>query len=102
MALQDTPDYQPGLRIAAASNAMAGRPEQAHKAVARLRLVDPKLRGSQLKDRVGPFWGGGGRGCLRGAKTFLYAKKDCGKPGCPNGHRSQGFRPVATGDRMKA
>jgi tetratricopeptide (TPR) repeat protein len=37
MALQDNADYQPGLRIAAASNAMAGRPEQAHKAVARLR-----------------------------------------------------------------
>jgi hypothetical protein len=34
MALQDSPDHQPGLRMAAASNAMAGRSEQAHKAVA--------------------------------------------------------------------
>src|SRR5437899_1500194 len=54
-ALQDNPDYQPGLRIAAASNAMAGRPEQAHKAVARLRLLNPTLRVSTLKDVLGPF-----------------------------------------------
>jgi len=55
MALQDNPDYQPGLRIAAASNAMAGRPEQAHKAMARLRQVNPALRISTLKDVVGPY-----------------------------------------------
>jgi tetratricopeptide (TPR) repeat protein len=55
MALQDNPDYQPGLRIAAASNAMAGRPEQAHKAVARLALLNPTLRVSTLKDVLGPF-----------------------------------------------
>src|SRR6201991_3281157 len=55
MALQDNPDYQPGLRIAAASNAMAGRPELAHKAVARLRLLNPTLRVSTLKDVLGPF-----------------------------------------------
>src|SRR5258705_2786726 len=48
MALQDNPDYQPGLRIAAATNAMAGRPEQAHKAVARQRLLKPTLRDSTL------------------------------------------------------
>src|SRR6476620_3726190 len=55
MALQDNPDYQAGLRIAAASNAMAGRPAQAHKAVARLRLLNPALRVSTLKDVVGPL-----------------------------------------------
>ena len=55
MALQDSPDYQPGLRIAAASNAMAGRPEQAHKAMARLRQLNPALRVSNLKDVLGPF-----------------------------------------------
>src|SRR5437773_11434995 len=55
MALQDNPDYQPGLRIAAASNAMAGRPEQAHKAVARLRQPNPALRISTVKDVVGPY-----------------------------------------------
>lgn len=55
MALQDNPDYQPALRIAAASNAMAGRPEQAHQAVARVRQINPTLRVSRLRDVVGPF-----------------------------------------------
>jgi TolB-like protein len=55
MALQDRPDFQPGLRIAAASNAMAGRPEQAHKAMARLRQLNPALRVSNLKDVRGPY-----------------------------------------------
>ena len=55
MALQDNPDYQPGLRIAAASNAMAGRPEQAHKAMARLRRLNPALCVSNLKDVLGPY-----------------------------------------------
>jgi TolB-like protein/class 3 adenylate cyclase/Tfp pilus assembly protein PilF len=55
MALQDNPDHQPGLRIAAASNAMAGRPEQAHKAMARLRQLNPALRVSNLKDVRGPY-----------------------------------------------
>ena len=55
MALQDNPDYQPGLRIVAASNAMAGRPEQAHQAVARLRQLNPALRVSNLKDVLSPY-----------------------------------------------
>jgi TolB-like protein len=55
MALQDNPDFQPGLRVAAASNAMAGRPEQAHKAMARLRQLNPALRVSTLKDVRGPY-----------------------------------------------
>jgi tetratricopeptide (TPR) repeat protein len=55
MALQDRPDHQPGLRIAAASNAMAGRPEQAHRAVARLRQLNPALRVSTLKIVLGPY-----------------------------------------------
>ena len=55
MALQDNPDFQPGLRIAAASNAMAGRPEQAHKAITRLRQLYPALRVSTLKDVQGPY-----------------------------------------------
>jgi tetratricopeptide (TPR) repeat protein len=53
MALQDNPDFQPGLRYAAASNAMAGRPEQAHETIARLRQLNPALRVSTLKDLVG-------------------------------------------------
>ncbi|MDI1262890.1 MAG: adenylate/guanylate cyclase domain-containing protein [bacterium] len=55
MTLQENPDFQLGLRIDAASNAMAGRSEQAHKAVARLRLVNPALRVSSLKDVLGPY-----------------------------------------------
>jgi tetratricopeptide (TPR) repeat protein len=55
MALQDRPDYQGGLRIAAASNAMAGRPEQAQKAMARLRQLNPALRVSNLKDVLSPY-----------------------------------------------
>src|SRR6266481_3844494 len=55
MALQDSPDHQPGLRMAAASNAMAGRPEQAHKAAARLRQLNPALRVSALKNVRGPY-----------------------------------------------
>ena len=54
-ALQCNPDYRPGLRIAAASNAMAGRPEQARKALARLQQLNPTLRVSTLKDVLGPF-----------------------------------------------
>ena len=55
MALQDNPDFQPGLRAAVASYAMAGRPEQAHKAVARLRQLNPTLLVSTLKDVLGPY-----------------------------------------------
>jgi TolB-like protein/class 3 adenylate cyclase len=55
MALQDNADYQPALRIDAASNAMAGRLEQAHKSVARLRQLNPALRVSNLKNVLGPW-----------------------------------------------
>jgi TolB-like protein len=55
MALQDNPDFQGGLRIFAASNAMAGRAEHAHQAVARLRQLNPALRVSSLKGRLGPY-----------------------------------------------
>ncbi len=55
MTLQENPDIQGGLRIEAASNAMAGRLEQAQKAVARLRQVNPALRVSNLKNVLGPY-----------------------------------------------
>ena len=55
MALLDSPDFQSALRINAASNAMAGRPEQAHKAVARLRQLNPALCVSALKDVLPPY-----------------------------------------------
>jgi TolB-like protein/Tfp pilus assembly protein PilF len=53
--LREYPASHPGLRIAAASNAMAGQPEQARKAVARLRQIDPTLRVSNLRDFLGPY-----------------------------------------------
>jgi TolB-like protein len=55
MALQYNSDFQPGLRISAASNAMGGQLEQAHTAVARLRQLNPELRVSNLKDMIGPY-----------------------------------------------
>jgi adenylate cyclase len=54
-ALQDNPDFQPALRMDAASNAMAGRREQAHQAVIRLVQLNPLLRVSSLKDVLGPY-----------------------------------------------
>ena len=55
MALQDNPDFQGGLRIDAASNAMTGRPARAQKAITRLRQVNPTLRVSNLKEVLGPY-----------------------------------------------
>jgi tetratricopeptide (TPR) repeat protein len=55
IALRDDPDHQPSLRIGAASNAMAGRLEQAQEAVARLRQLNPALRVCNLKDAVVPY-----------------------------------------------
>jgi adenylate cyclase len=55
MALQENPDHQSALRIDAASNAMAGRLDEANKAVARLQQLNPALRVSSLKDVVGPY-----------------------------------------------
>ncbi len=55
MALRDRPDYVDVLRIAVASNALAGRLEQAQKALARLRQLDPALRVSNLRDTMGPY-----------------------------------------------
>jgi adenylate cyclase len=54
-AIQDMPDAQPGLRISAASNAMAGQAEQAQKSVARLLQLYPALRVSNLKSVLGPY-----------------------------------------------
>jgi TolB-like protein len=54
-AVRDRPSYIAALRIAAASHALAGRLEQAQKAMARLRELDPALRVSNLRDRLGPY-----------------------------------------------
>jgi TolB-like protein/tetratricopeptide (TPR) repeat protein len=55
MTLRDNPDLQSGLRISAASNAMAGRLEQAQNAVARLQELNPELRVSNFRDVLGPY-----------------------------------------------
>ncbi|RWC16875.1 MAG: adenylate cyclase [Mesorhizobium sp.] len=49
------PYYLTGLRVAAASNAMAGRRDAASKYIARSRQLDPELTLSNLKHRVGPI-----------------------------------------------
>jgi TolB-like protein/tetratricopeptide (TPR) repeat protein len=51
-ALQVRPSYPSAIRLAAASSALAGRPEEARQAVERLRQVDPALRVSNLKNRL--------------------------------------------------
>ena len=43
------------LYVAAAANALAGNMEEAAKAVARLRQLDPTLRISNLRDVLGPY-----------------------------------------------
>jgi TolB-like protein/class 3 adenylate cyclase len=55
MALRASPDNVVALRIAVASNALAGRLEQARKVLARLRQLDPALRIPNLRDTQGPF-----------------------------------------------
>jgi TolB-like protein/class 3 adenylate cyclase len=55
MASRDNPELQPGLRIEAASHAMAGRLEQAHEALVRLRHGDPTFRVSSLQNALGPY-----------------------------------------------
>jgi TolB-like protein len=52
--LQGGPNYAPGYRIAAASNALVGRIEKAQKIAARLRQLDPGFRFSSMKDYL-PF-----------------------------------------------
>jgi adenylate cyclase len=55
MAMQDNPDFQAGVRISAAVNAMAGRPDEAHETVVRLQRLNPTLRVSNLKHVLGPY-----------------------------------------------
>jgi TolB-like protein/class 3 adenylate cyclase len=55
MALREVPDFQAGLRINAASSALAGRLEQAQEAVTRLRHLHPTLRVSNLREALGPY-----------------------------------------------
>ena len=54
-AAREQPNFLGAIRNLAASSALSGRPEEAQKALARARHLDPGLRLSNLKDRVGPF-----------------------------------------------
>src|ERR1700759_5462532 len=44
LALKNNPNFQAGIRIGAATNAIAGRPEEAYEPVVRLRRLNPTLR----------------------------------------------------------
>jgi tetratricopeptide (TPR) repeat protein len=55
MALREWPEFQTALRIAAASNALAGHMEEARNVRKRLQKLDPGLRISNLEDELGPY-----------------------------------------------
>jgi len=65
--------YHPALRVAAASNALAGRPEEAQKAMTRLRGIDPALRVSNLNEYI----------TLRGPEHFAKYAEGLRKAGLP-------------------
>jgi TolB-like protein/class 3 adenylate cyclase len=54
-ALRERPNWLPSLRVAAASNVLAGRAEEARVFVARMIQLDPEGCISNVKDRFGPF-----------------------------------------------
>ena len=54
-AFWERPNILATLRIAAASNALAGRLDKAQEAVARALELDPDMRLSNLKERIGIF-----------------------------------------------
>ena len=49
-AIREFPSYLVGLTVAATSHALAGRIEEAHRVMQRLRQVDPAMRVSSIKD----------------------------------------------------
>jgi TolB-like protein len=51
-ALREKPDYHPALRVAAASNALAGRMDEAHTAMARSLRLNPTPHISNLKNQI--------------------------------------------------
>jgi TolB-like protein/tetratricopeptide (TPR) repeat protein len=55
MSLREHPENPAALRIAAASNALAGRMEEAASMMVRLRRLDPSLRVSNLRYILGPY-----------------------------------------------
>src|SRR5262249_12141747 len=51
-ALRENANYRQAARVAAASHALAGRADEARKAMARMRELDPDLRISNMKSRL--------------------------------------------------
>jgi tetratricopeptide (TPR) repeat protein len=54
-AAREQPNFLGAMRNLAASSALCGDLEQSQRALARARDLDPDLRISNLKDRVGPY-----------------------------------------------
>jgi predicted Zn-dependent protease len=73
MALRNMPDLVPALRVAAASDASAGRLDDAKRNMARMRQVDPARSISNLADALGPY----------GAKEFAKYVEGVRKAGLP-------------------
>jgi tetratricopeptide (TPR) repeat protein len=64
----EQPKLISALRLAAASNACAGRLSRAREYIAQALALDPNQRVSNLKDRVGPFRPEGFAKYLRGLR----------------------------------
>ena len=54
-SLREQPNHHGALRVVAASNALAGKMEQARQAMLRIRHLDPALRLSNLADTMPPL-----------------------------------------------
>jgi tetratricopeptide (TPR) repeat protein len=54
-ACREQPHFIGSVRVAAASYALAGRPHDARRCITRVLQLDPELRISNLKDRIGPI-----------------------------------------------
>jgi TolB-like protein len=54
-AAREQPNFSGAIRNMAASSALSGHFDDAQKALARVRRLDPELRLANLKDRVGPY-----------------------------------------------
>jgi adenylate cyclase len=53
--LRHSPNQHPGLRIGAASAALAGHSDVAHRLAAHLRSIDPAFAISKLRKQLGPY-----------------------------------------------
>lgn len=54
-AMRPDPDFATPWRITAASHALAGNMDQARAACARLRVLEPQLRVSNIRDVIAPY-----------------------------------------------